>query len=95
MARGRMVPHDFARPGFLKPFGRTFMCLQFRHNISRPKPGKGKPFQYNTVKSGYLSTELSNSDSATKKEISPKRRRGLGMAARQPEREIRGGRWAA
>jgi hypothetical protein len=27
----RVLPHHFPRPGFLKPFGRTFVCLQFGH----------------------------------------------------------------
>jgi hypothetical protein len=30
-----MLPDNLPRPGFLKPFGRTFVCLQFGHGNFR------------------------------------------------------------
>jgi hypothetical protein len=33
-----VLPDHFPRPGFLKPFGRTFVCLQFRHDDISGKP---------------------------------------------------------
>ena len=30
-----MLPDNFSRPGFLKPFSRTFVRLKFRHEIFR------------------------------------------------------------
>ena len=34
----RMLPDNLSRPGFLEPFGRTFVCLQFRHFRYSGKP---------------------------------------------------------
>ncbi len=31
-----MLPDNLPRPGFFEPFGRTFVCLQFRHDNKIP-----------------------------------------------------------
>jgi hypothetical protein len=31
-----VLPNHFPRAGFFEPFGRTFMCLEFGHDLNYP-----------------------------------------------------------